>query len=135
MAVFIDLESFLLPQDRETIEKDYGLNFDKGRNDKKKEKLACFIDYFFIESTTKRCGSSPYESRNLITGEVISVAQSQDDVHTKRTSKLDSGCLVPTEARQLFERLVQNSLSNTTSLIQHLAYRLGFSDLGVIVIS
>ena len=111
IAVFVNLHSFLLEDDRKSIEKEFDLLSDRDYSGwEKNEKLAFFIDYCFIESTTKKCGSSPYDSRNLLTGETISHTASEASTVggaatiTKRTNKLDSGCLVPTEARSLFER-------------------------------
>ena len=118
VAVFVNLDSFLLKEDKESIETDFNLLSVPGYNDNN-QKLALFIDYCFVESTTKRTGNNPDESRNLLTGETVMLNQeiacnstTGDPVPSlgKQSNKLDAGCLVPTKTIPLFQRCVNQAI-------------------------
>lgn len=117
VAVFVCLDTFLLPQDREEFEKKFGIPAAQGINT---DKLAFFVDYFFVDSTSRCRASNPTSCTNLFTGEMVggTYHQTQNNVASDKTNntnitpgkdaekgnKLESGCLVSIEHRSIFKR-------------------------------
>lgn len=112
VAVFVCLDTFLLPEDKERLESKFELGQHFG-SDSASDKLVLFIDYFYIDSTSRQRGINPRTSLNLLTNTQTQNTKNttmdtfpRDKNKINRKSKLEAGCLVSPDYRSMFERCV-----------------------------